>query len=68
MDICTVLRYIFCKDKGHDFTTEVDRVQEIKRLKYALSPIIRHADAHEFAPPLRLSVQDCKKIKESINA
>ena len=40
---------------------------ENSRLRTTLSPILRHADAHEFAPPLRLSVQDCRKIRERIN-
>lgn len=39
---------------------------ENARLRAALSPILRHADAHDFAPPLKFSVADCRKIKQYI--
>ena len=42
-------------------------ISENARLRAALAPIIRHADAHEFAPPISFSVDDCKKIREKIN-
>lgn len=42
-------------------------IQENVRLRHLLSPIIRHADAHEYAPPISFSVDDCRKIKEKIN-
>lgn len=40
---------------------------EVDRLRAALAPILRHAAQPDTAPPLRLSVEDCKKIKERIN-
>ena len=67
MNIRTIFRYIFCKDKTPDYALEICRVQTIKRLKYALSPILRHADAPDTAPPLRLSIGDCRKIKEKVD-
>lgn len=36
---------------------------EIARLRSALAPVLIHADAPDTAPPLRLSVGDCKNIK-----
>lgn len=57
-------------ESGHggrfDPCEECKRLQEENEaLRAAISPIIRHADAPDTAPPLRLSVQDCRKIKES---
>lgn len=41
---------------------------ENARLRSLLAPILRHASAHDFAPPISFSVDDCRRIKEFINA
>lgn len=41
---------------------------QIWRQQQALSPIIRHAAAPDTAPPLRLSVQDCREIKRMVES
>lgn len=40
---------------------------EVRRLRAALAPIICHADAPDTAPPLRLSVEDCRKIESEVS-
>ena len=41
---------------------------EIARLRRALAPLLSHADAHDYAPPIRFSGADCRDIKKQINA
>lgn len=45
-----------------------DVIKENGRMRAALLPILRHADQSGTAPPLRLSVEDCRRIKEMVNA
>jgi len=40
---------------------------EINRLRAALAPILAHADAPDTAPPLRISVRQARKMKETLN-
>ena len=40
---------------------------ENARLRAALAPILNHADSHDYAPPIRLSVRQCREIKEMVN-
>ena len=40
---------------------------ENARLRRVLAPLLSHAAAHDYAPPIRLSVSACKKIKDEIN-
>ena len=41
---------------------------DITRLRAILAPILAHADAHDYAPPLKFSVAACREIKEKVNA
>lgn len=36
-------------------------------LRAALAPILKHADSHDYAPPLKFSVAACREIKEKVN-
>ena len=40
---------------------------EITRLRAALTPILSHAEAHDYAPPLKFSVAACREIKEKVD-
>lgn len=40
---------------------------ENTRLREALLPLLAHADAHDYAPPLKFSIQQCRDIKEKVN-
>lgn len=40
---------------------------EIVRLRRVLAPLLSHADAHDYAPPIRMSVRQCREIKEKGN-
>ena len=39
---------------------------EIAYLRAALAPILAHADADDKAPPIRFSVEDCRRTKEAV--
>ena len=41
---------------------------EIASLRAILAPILAHAASHDYAPPIRFSVADCRDIKNQINA
>lgn len=40
---------------------------ENARLRSALAPLLSHAEAHDYAPPIRMSVRQCREIKEKVN-
>lgn len=42
-------------------------VESLERRDAALAPILRHADAPDTAPPLRLSVEDCREIASEVS-
>ena len=47
---------------------EMERMDaEIARLRRAIAPLLSHAEAHDYAPPIRLSVSDCRDIKEKVD-
>lgn len=39
---------------------------EIARLRTILAPILSHAEAHDYAPPLKFSVAACREIKGKV--
>lgn len=42
-------------------------IQENVRLRHFIKPLLSHASAHDYAPPIRLSVRQCREIKEKVN-
>lgn len=45
----------------------IRNLEEDKRLlRSALAPLLAHALADDKAPPIKFSVQDCRKIKEAL--
>lgn len=52
-------------DRGLD--VRVDLYEERARLRSIIAPLLQHADRHDYAPPLKFSVADCREIKESLN-
>lgn len=52
----------FCHQK---YARQIRR--ENARLSAAIAPLLQHALAEDKAPPIRFSVEDCRKIKEKVN-
>ena len=42
-------------------------IQENVRLRHFIKPILQHAEAHDYAPPIRFSVMECREIREKVN-
>lgn len=40
--------------------------EEARRLRKAVAPLLKHAKADDKAPPLKFSVDACRKIKENV--
>lgn len=42
-------------------------IDERDALLAILAPILSHAEAHDYAPPIRFSVADCREIKAVVD-